>query len=96
MKNIVKISLDDEILDLFERTRTDMSMTKSNLVAFLLREHHDQIPSSIKYKEIISEMSEINLYLKSIGLNETWTPEEKKRIFERVDDLEQLIKKRLK
>lgn len=96
MSHRIMISLEDEVLDRLERTSTDLGMTKSNLVAFMLKEHHDQIPTVIKYKEIISEMSEIKLYMKSFGLNETWTPEEKKRIFERVDDLEQLIKKRLK
>ena len=83
------ITMTSEDLDLFERGRCDMgeNMSKSAYVRLLIAEHEQRVPSFIRYKEIISGISELNTLVKELALSENVDDVYKMQILERMADI---------
>ena len=90
------ISMYEEDIDLFERTRTDLELTKSAFIRFLLAEHYDRVPNFIKHKELIKKISELNTSIKELLLTDELSDTEKIHVFEKMDEINKLIEKLLK
>jgi len=95
-----KISMYEEDIDYFERERSDLgyalgnsALTKSAFIRLLLEEHKNQTPQFIKNKEIISSISELNTSLKELILKDKLSDDDKLYIFEKMNQIELLIKK---
>lgn len=89
------LSMSEKDIDKFERGRADAGMSKSAYVRLLIAEHENRIPAFIKNKEIIEQMAEINTNLKGILLKEEIGEEDKLKIFERIAEIEKMIKEKL-
>ena len=46
------VSMNEADVDLFERKRCDMGMTKSAYIRYLIAEHENKVPPFLKYKEL--------------------------------------------
>jgi len=68
----IKISLSDEDLDLLERKSTDMGMTKSSYVKYLMLEHENKVPDVYKYKDLIAILSDINTTMNEILISKSF------------------------
>ena len=60
------ITMTEEDIDLFERYRTDMNMSKSAFVRLLIAEHFEYIPAFLQHKELIAAVSSLDNSLKEI------------------------------
>lgn len=64
------ITMTTEDIDLFERYRADMNMSKSAFIRLLVAEHFEHIPAFLQHKELIGTLSSLNNSLKEIVLSE--------------------------
>ena len=60
----IRISLSDEDADLFEMKRNEEKMSKASFIRLLLAEHMNAVPDSIKHKDVIALLSDINTTMK--------------------------------
>lgn len=94
------VTMYEEDADYFERERTDLgyslgdkALTKSAFIRFLLEEHRNKTPQFIKNKNIISNISELNTNLKKLMLKDKLSDDEKLYIYEKMNQIESMIKK---
>lgn len=82
-------------IDLFERKRSELGMSKSAFIRFLIAEHEKEIPSSIKYKEIIDKLAEANTILNEILISEKFDTSVKILLDEKFKEVSALFKEKL-
>lgn len=63
------------------------NMSKSAYVRLLIAEHEQQVPSFIRYKEIIARISELNTLVKELILSEQVDDVYKMQLLERMSDV---------
>lgn len=94
------VTMYEEDIDYFERERADLGyslgdkiLSKSAFIRFLLEEHKNKTPQFIKNKNIISNIAELNTNLKKLMLKDKLSDEEKLYIHEKINQIENMIKK---
>lgn len=91
----MRISMSEDDIDLFERKRAEEGMSKASFIRLLLAEHENTVPTSIKYKEIIVLLSEINTTVKEILINEKFDTETKLLLDEKIQKLINTVKEKM-
>lgn len=91
----INICMSEDDLDLFERKRSELGMSKSSFVRLLIAEHDKNVPSVIKYKEIISGLSDINTVLNEILINERFDAFTKIQLDEMIKDFLMKVNEKL-
>lgn len=90
------ITMTEEDIDLFERYRTDMNMSKSAFVRLLIAEHFEYIPAFLQHKELIAAVSSLDNSLKEIILSEKLENTEMIHLYEEMQNVKQQINKIIK
>jgi len=90
------ISMNSSDIDLFERKRADLGMSKSAFIRLLIAEYDNKVPAFIKHKELIKALSEINTSLKELLISEKVTDVDKITIYEKIETTNKLLEKLLK
>ena len=90
------VSMSETDIDLFERKRADMGMTKSAFIRFLIAEHDEKVPSFIKNKEVIEKMAELNTLMKEMIISDKLSEVEKLHLFEQIKRTNEIVEKKLK
>lgn len=85
------ISLDEKDIDLFERSRTDINMSRQAFFRLLLAEHHNNVPTSLKYRKIIESFSELNTSIKTLILTDKIEDVSKIYILEKMEEIHFLL-----
>jgi hypothetical protein len=86
------VSMNSGDIDLFERKRADLGMSKSAFIRLLIAEHENRTPYFIQYKDIIKILSNINTKLDVIILNEKISTTDKLILDEKINTLNNTIK----
>ena len=66
----VHLSLPEEEVAKFDMLRNELGMNRSQYFCYLLSGQKKQMPDSIRYKNLIAKLSDIDLHLKHICLKE--------------------------
>ena len=66
----VHLSLSEEEVAKFDMLRNELGMNRSQYFCYLMSGQKKQIPDSIRYKNLIARLSDIDLHLKHICLKE--------------------------
>lgn len=86
------ISMNGSDIDLFQRKRLEMGMTKSAYIRFLIAEHENNVPIFLQNKELIEKVAELNTLVKELVVADKVTDEEKTRIFEEMKKINTQMK----
>lgn len=62
------LSLSDSDLERLDKRRAEFGMNRSEYIRYILSSQRKAIPYSISQKELVKEISQVNLYLKTICL----------------------------
>lgn len=90
------ISMNSSDIDLFERKRADVGMSKSAFIRLLIAEHEHKVPTFIQHKELIKALSEINTSLKELLISDNIEDVEKIIIYEKIDNTNKLVEELLR
>ena len=89
------VTMPENEIELFERKCAESGMTKSAFIRLLLAEHDNNVPSPIKYKEVITELSDINTTMKEILISENFNTDIKILLDEKIKNLTKVVRKKL-
>ncbi len=82
----IRYSLPDADAELFESGREKMNMTRAAYIHYLIYEHENRLPVSMKYKDLIESFSEFTNNIKYLELSNI-SDDEKIKIFEMLDQI---------
>lgn len=82
----IRYSLPDADAELFELGREKMNMTRSAYIHFLIYEHENRLPASLKYKDLIECFSNFSNNMKLLELSNI-SDDEKIKIFEILNEI---------
>lgn len=85
------VSMSEEEIDLFEEKRLEYGMNKSSFIRYLMAEHENAVPPFLKYKEVISAMSDINTTMKQILITKKIDTTEKMVLHEKISRLNETL-----
>lgn len=85
------LSLSDSDLERLDKRRAEFGMNRSEYIRYILSSQRKAIPYSISQKELVKEISQVNLYLKTICLKEEMRPEDVLFVMEAVTDIRAAI-----
>lgn len=81
------LSLSESDLERLDKRRAEFGMNRSEYVRYLLSSQRKSIPYSISQKELVKQISQVDLHLKSICLKEEMRPEDILFVIEAVVDI---------
>lgn len=85
------LSLSDSDLERLDKRRAEFGMNRSEYIRYLLSSQRKAIPYSISQKELVKQIAQVNLYLKTICLKEEMRPEDVLFVMEAVTDIRATI-----
>lgn len=86
------VSMNESDIDLFERKRAEMEMSKSAYIRFLIAEHENRVPVFLKNKELIEKIAELNTSINELVLTDRINDVEKIHICEDMKTINTLMK----
>lgn len=86
------VTMNSEDIDLFERRRSELGLTKSAYIRYLIAENENGIPDFIAFKEIIRQMAELNTCMKEFILNNKFETNDKLLLLEKINTLTDQLK----
>lgn len=86
------VTMNSEDIDLFERRRTELGLTKSAYIRYLIAENENGIPDFIAFKEIIRQMAELNTCMKEFIINNSFETKDKLLLLEKINTLTDQLK----
>lgn len=87
----ITITMYESDVDLFERRRGELEMSKSAFIRYLLSVNENKEPSFIKNKEVIGSLGDINSKLNEILINHKISPEDKLYINEKISIIQSTL-----
>lgn len=92
MRERFSITMNSTDIDLFERYRSELGLTKSAFIRYLIAEHKNGVPDFLAFKEVIKQMAELNTYMKEFIINENFETNDKLLLFEKINTLMGVLK----
>lgn len=86
------ITMNSTDIDLFEHYRSELGLTKSAFIRYLIAEHKNGVPDFLAFKEVIKQMAELNTYMKEFIINENFETNDKLLLFEKINTLMGVLK----
>ena len=86
------ISMNSEDIDLFERRRSELGLSKSAFIRYLISEHENGIPDFISFRDTIQKMSELNNHMKEIVIRDNFETQDKLVLYEKISSLNTTLK----
>ena len=86
------ISMNSEDIDLFERRRSELGLSKSAYIRYLIAEHENGIPDFVAFRDTIQKMSELNNHMKEIVIRDNFETQDKLVLYEKIGSLNTTLK----
>ena len=86
------ITMNSDDIDLFERRRAELGLTKSAYIRYLIAEHENGVPEFISFQKVIKQISELNTYMKEIIINENFDANDKLLVYEKINTVTATVK----
>lgn len=90
------VTMNESDIDLFERRRGELEMSKSAFLRYLIFINENKEPPFIKYKEIIAAMGDINSKMNEILININIRAEDKLYLNEKINSVRTLVNEYVK
>lgn len=87
----LSLNLNDSDYERYERDRG--KALKNDFLLYLLTEHENGLPGDVKYKELITVLSDTDADIKRLCLREDIGPDDKLKLFEELKDIKAEVKK---
>ena len=87
------ITMNSDDIDLFERRRAELGLTKSAYIRYLIAEHENGVPEFISFQKVIKQISELNTYMKEIIINENFDANDKLLFYEKINTVIATVKR---
>lgn len=95
MMERITISVSASDKEYFEEESAALGMNKSSFVRFLIAEHKREIPFFLSNKDIIQAFSELNTLIKAVIARDGFSDMERLHLYEKIDELKNLIKDKM-
>lgn len=86
------VSMSETDIDLFQRKRSEMGMSKSAYIRFLIAEHENKVPVFLRNKELIEKIAELNTSINKLIITDRINDVEKLHIYEDMKKINTLMK----
>ncbi|MBP3593038.1 MAG: ribbon-helix-helix protein, CopG family [Lachnospiraceae bacterium] len=89
--NRLFLSVSDADLSRLDVLREELGMNRSQYIRYLISGQKRLLIPSVKYKELISKISQIDLSLRVIALKEEMTSEDKLLVYSKLDEVKRIL-----
>ena len=89
----ITVSASDK--EYFEVESTALGMNKSSFVRFLIAEHKREIPSFLSNRDLVQAFSELSTFIKAVIAGDGFSDTEKLQLYERMNELRNLMKDKI-
>lgn len=83
----------EEDVAILDMRRAELGMSRSEFVRYMIRNQKRIVPVSIKEKELVQVLSDIDTHLKAIALKENLSVEDRLHLYSEIDEIKKLIRK---
>ena len=90
------LSLTDDEVAKFDRAREKAGMTRSQYLKFLLSGRRDFRPPAMRYRELITKLSDIERDVKVVAMKDALSDEDRLLMLTRLNDIKEIISDRFK
>ena len=88
--NRLFLSVSDADLSKLDMLRGELGMNRSQYIRYLIEGQKRVLIPSVKYKELVSKLSQIDLSLRVIALKDQMSAEDKLLIFTKLEEIKML------
>lgn len=89
--NRLFLSVSDADLSKLDMLRGELGMNRSQYIRYLIEGQKRVLIPSVKYKELVSKLSQIDLSLRVIALKDQMSAEDKLLIYTKLEDIKRLF-----
>lgn len=89
--NRLFLSVSDADLSKLDMLRGELGMNRSQYIRYLIEGQKRVLIPSVKYKELVSKLSQIDLSLRVIALKDQMSAEDKLLIYTKLEDIRRLF-----
>lgn len=86
------ITISDDLLEDFDRACAEHGMTRTNMFLLIFKSYIDELPMSLRDKQLIEILSEVNVTTKEVLISESLDYEKRMFLTESVKKITSLIK----
>ena len=84
--------VDAEDVVALDSLRAELGMNRSEYIRYMLKNQKRLVPVSIKEKELIRILSQIDIHLKALALKEELSVEDRLFIYSEIEEIKKLIR----
>lgn len=85
------ITLDDDTYNSFEKGREDLGMSRPQFIKYLLNKGKDIRPFPIRFKSLISKVSELDMLIKVLVLKDDFSTEDSLLVMSKLDEIKEML-----
>lgn len=89
--NRLFLSVSDADVSKLDMLRGELGMNRSQYIRYLIEGQKRVLIPSVKYKELVSKLSQIDLSLRVIALKDQMSAEDKQLIYTKLEELKMLF-----
>ena len=89
--NRLFLSVSDADLSKLDLLRAELGMNRSQYIRYLIEGQKKVLIPSIKYKELITKVSQIDLSLRVIALKDEMSEKDKLLIYSKIEEIKMLL-----
>lgn len=89
--NRLFLSVSDADLSKLDSLRAELGMNRSQYIRYLIEGQKKLLIPSIKYKELITKVSQIDLSLRVIALKDEMSEKDKLLVYSKIEEIKMLI-----
>ena len=89
--NRLFLSVSDADLSKLDMLRGELGMNRSQYIRYLIEGQKRVLIPSVKYKELVSKLSQIDLSLRVIALKDQMSAEDKLLIYTKLEEIKRLF-----
>lgn len=89
--NRLFLSVSEEDLHRLDMLREELGMNRSQYIRYVISGQKKVLIPSVKYKEMISKLSQIDLSLRVIALKPKMTSEDKLLIYTKLQEIKEIV-----
>ena len=90
--NRLNMYVDADDVVALDYLRAELGMNRSEYIRYMLKNQKRIIPVSIKEKELIQVLSQIDIHLKALALKEELSVEDRLFIYSEIEEIKKLIR----
>ncbi|MDO5292770.1 MAG: ribbon-helix-helix protein, CopG family [bacterium] len=88
------LSLSEEDVQKLDMLREELGMNRSQYIRYVISGQTKVLNPSIKYKELVKQLAQINLHLRVIALKESLSLEDTLAVYTSIEELKAVFLKR--